>query len=129
MLPEIGDAEDRDHAVGAAGRFDAELRPKWPNAADKIRDDLEVLLTFYDFPAEHGLHLRTPNRECGPDGVSGRWVGLRQSLWFADALSEIAPVVLQPQRSLAAGGSAFPAGCVPASGACKTVFLDRGFGG
>jgi transposase-like protein len=30
MLAEIRDAEDRDHAVAAAGRFDAEFRPKWP---------------------------------------------------------------------------------------------------
>jgi transposase-like protein len=61
MLSEIRDAEDRDHAVAAAKRFDAEFRPRWPKAADKIRDDLERLLTFYDFPAEHWLHLKTSN--------------------------------------------------------------------
>jgi transposase-like protein len=61
MLAEIRDAEDRDHAVAAARRFDTEFRPKWPKAADKIRDDLDVLLTFYDFPAEHWLHLKTSN--------------------------------------------------------------------
>jgi putative transposase len=61
MLAEIRDAEDRDHAVDAAKRFDAEFRPRWPKAADKIRDDLDRLLTFYDFPAEHWLHLKTSN--------------------------------------------------------------------
>jgi transposase-like protein len=61
MLAEIRDAEDRDHAVAAAKRFDAEFRPRWPKAADKIRDDLDVLLTFYDFPVEHWLHLKTSN--------------------------------------------------------------------
>jgi transposase-like protein len=61
MLSEIRDAEDRDHAVAAAKRFDAEFRPKWPKAAGKVRDDLDVLLTFYDFPAEHWLHLKTSN--------------------------------------------------------------------
>ena len=61
MLAEIRDAEDRDHAVDAAKRFDAEFRPKWPKAADKVRDDLDQLLTFYDFPAEHWLHLKTSN--------------------------------------------------------------------
>lgn len=61
MLAEIRDAEDRDHAVAAAKRFDAEFRAKWPKAADKIRDDLDVLLTFYDFPAAHWLHLKTSN--------------------------------------------------------------------
>jgi transposase-like protein len=61
MLAEIRDAEDRDHAVAAAKRFDAEFRPKWAKAADKIHDDLDRLLTFYDFPAEHWLHLKTSN--------------------------------------------------------------------
>jgi len=61
MLAEIRDAEDRDHAVAAAGRFDAEFRPKWPKAADKIHDDLDRLVTFYNFPAEHWLHLKTSN--------------------------------------------------------------------
>ena len=61
MLAEIRDAEDRDHARAAAKRFDVEFGPKWPKAADKIRDDLDVLLTFYDFPAEHWLHLKTTN--------------------------------------------------------------------
>jgi putative transposase len=50
LLAEIRDAEDRDHAIDAAKRFDAEFRAKWPKAADKIRDDLDRLLTFYDFP-------------------------------------------------------------------------------
>jgi transposase-like protein len=27
----------------------------------KITDDAEALLTFYDFPAEHWVHLRTSN--------------------------------------------------------------------
>src|SRR3954449_9424422 len=61
MLAEIRDAEDRDHAAAAAKRFDAEFRAKWPKAAAKISDDLDRLLTFYDFPAEHWLHLKTSN--------------------------------------------------------------------
>jgi putative transposase len=61
MLAEIRDAEDRDHAAAAAKRFDAEFRAKWPKAADKIAGDLDRLLTFYDFPAEHWLHLKTSN--------------------------------------------------------------------
>jgi transposase-like protein len=61
MLAEIRDAEDRDHALAAAKRFDGEFRARWPKAADKIRDNLDRLLTFYDFPAEHWLHLKTSN--------------------------------------------------------------------
>jgi putative transposase len=61
MLAEIRDAEDREHAVAAATRFDAEFRPKWPKAADKIASDLDRLLMFFNFPAEHWLHLKTSN--------------------------------------------------------------------
>jgi putative transposase len=61
MLAEIRDAEDREHARDAAEAFDNEFRAKWPKAADKIRDDLDQLLCFFDFPAEHWVHLKTTN--------------------------------------------------------------------
>ena len=61
MLAEIRDAEDRDHARDAAKAFDTEFRPKWPKAADKISSDLDELLAFFDFPAEHWIHLKTTN--------------------------------------------------------------------
>jgi transposase-like protein len=61
MLAEIRDAEDRDHAMAAGKRFDAEFRPRWAKAADKVSSDLDRLLTFFDFPAEHWLHLKTSN--------------------------------------------------------------------
>lgn len=34
---------------------------KFPKAVAKITDDREELLVFYDFPAEHWIHLRTTN--------------------------------------------------------------------
>ncbi len=34
---------------------------KWPKAAAKITDHLDVLLEFYNYPAEHWIHLRTTN--------------------------------------------------------------------
>ena len=34
---------------------------KFPKAVAKITDDLDELLAFYDFPAEHWIHLRTTN--------------------------------------------------------------------
>ena len=34
---------------------------KWPKAVAKITDELDTLLAFYDFPAEHWIHLRTTN--------------------------------------------------------------------
>lgn len=60
-LAEIWNAEDKTHAERAAKAFAAEYGLKWPKAAAKITDDLDVLLAFYDYPAEHWVHLRTTN--------------------------------------------------------------------
>jgi len=60
-LAEITNAEDKAHAVKAAQAFATEYGVKWPKAAAKISDDLDVLLAFYDYPAEHWIHLRTTN--------------------------------------------------------------------
>jgi putative transposase len=60
-LAEIYNAEDKDHAVKAAKVFEELYGAKWPKAAAKITDHLDVLLAFYDFPAEHWIHLRTTN--------------------------------------------------------------------
>ena len=34
---------------------------EYPKATDKLAKDREALLAFYDFPAEHWIHLRTTN--------------------------------------------------------------------
>jgi transposase-like protein len=60
-LAEIWNAEDRRHAQDAARAFEAAYGAKFPKAVAKITDDLEELLTFYDYPAEHWIHLRTTN--------------------------------------------------------------------
>ncbi|MFD0210648.1 IS256 family transposase [Streptomyces hirsutus] len=60
-LQEIYNAEDRAHAEQAAKRFAKDYGAKWPKAAEKITSDLDELLAFYDFPAEHWIHLRTTN--------------------------------------------------------------------
>jgi len=61
LLAEIRDAEDRAHAVTAIDAFAAEFAVKWPKAVAKIVDDIEPLLAFFDFPAEHWIHLKTTN--------------------------------------------------------------------
>ncbi len=61
MLAEIRDAEDRDHARRAVNAFAQEFGAKWPKAVAKVVDDVEELLAFYDFPAEHWVHLKTSN--------------------------------------------------------------------
>ena len=60
-LAEIWQAEDRGHAQKAAAAFTREFGTKWPKAAEKITKELDVLLAFYDYPAEHWGHLRTTN--------------------------------------------------------------------
>ena len=59
-LREIWDAENKAEASKAMDRFIEDFA-KWPKAVAKITKDRENLLAFYDFPAEHWLHLRTSN--------------------------------------------------------------------
>jgi Transposase, Mutator family len=68
-LAEIWAAEDREHAEAAARAFAADYGTKWPKAAAKITDDLDVLLAFYDYPAEHWIHLRTTNPISSPPSL------------------------------------------------------------
>jgi putative transposase len=60
-LAEIYNAEDREHATKAVKAFETDYGTKWPKAVAKVTDDLDVLLEFYHFPAEHWVHLRTTN--------------------------------------------------------------------
>jgi putative transposase len=60
-LAEIWNAEDKRHAYDAARVFQDIYGAKFPKAVAKITDDLEQLLAFYDYPAEHWIHLRTTN--------------------------------------------------------------------
>jgi transposase-like protein len=60
-LAEIWGAEDKDHARAAVKAFEAAYGAKFPKAVAKITGDLAELLGFYDYPAEHWVHLRTTN--------------------------------------------------------------------
>jgi transposase-like protein len=60
-LAEIYNAEDRRHALDAVKTFAADYGAKWPKAVAKITDHVDVLLEFYNYPAEHWVHLRTTN--------------------------------------------------------------------
>jgi putative transposase len=60
-LAEIWNAEDRQHALDAVTSFKTAYGAKFPKAVAKITDDLAELLAFYDYPAEHWIHLRTTN--------------------------------------------------------------------
>jgi transposase-like protein len=55
MAPEKEEAQRHlDEFVGVYGA-------KYPKAADCLLKDRDVLLTFFDFPAEHWRHIRTSN--------------------------------------------------------------------
>lgn len=60
-LQEVWMAATRIDTERAFDRFLAVYRPKYPKAADCLEKDRAALLAFYDFPAEHWVHLRTTN--------------------------------------------------------------------
>lgn len=60
-LAEIWNAEDKEHAERAIKNFQEAYAAKYPKAVAKVVDDLDELLAFYDYPAEHWVHLRTTN--------------------------------------------------------------------
>jgi putative transposase len=61
MLHEVWMAETKNQADKAFDRFIEMFEAKYPKATDCLKKDQEVLLAFYDFPAEHWVHLRTTN--------------------------------------------------------------------
>jgi putative transposase len=60
-LREIWQAPDRATAAAAVITFAEKYAAKYEKAVACLTKDREVLLTFYDFPAEHWDHLRTSN--------------------------------------------------------------------
>lgn len=59
-LAEIYNAEDKPHAIAAAKALRPTTAPSGPHAVAKIVDDLDVLLAFYDYPAEAPGSTRAP---------------------------------------------------------------------
>lgn len=60
-MKEIYNAEDIDKAQLAVRAFEIDYGAKYPKAVAKITGDLDVLLEFFKYPAEHWIHLRTIN--------------------------------------------------------------------
>lgn len=60
-LHEIWQAETRADAGEAFNHFLEKYGAKYEAACVCLKKDRDVLLTFYDFPAEHWAHLRTTN--------------------------------------------------------------------
>ena len=60
-LHQIWMAATRADAQAAFDAFLVAYEPKYPKAAECLAKDQDALLAFYDFPAEHWVHLRTTN--------------------------------------------------------------------
>jgi len=61
MLHEIMKAPDRQSALEDITRFCEEFAARYSKAVETLTKDQDQLLTFFDFPAEHWIHLRTTN--------------------------------------------------------------------
>ena len=60
-LHDIWQAATREDAYAAFDLFIETYKAKYPKATECLKKDREELLAFYDFPAEHWIHLRTTN--------------------------------------------------------------------
>lgn len=61
LLKGIYAADTRKQAEEAIDHFCGVFAPKHSKAVDCLVKDKAALLTFYDFPAEHWVHIRTTN--------------------------------------------------------------------
>jgi transposase-like protein len=60
-LHDIWMAESRADAEQAFDDFEERFAAKYPKAVQCLSKDRESLLAFYDFPADHWIHIRTTN--------------------------------------------------------------------
>jgi putative transposase len=60
-LHDIWMADTKAHAETAFDRFVASYGAKYPKATECLAKDRAALLAFYDFPAEHWIHIRSSN--------------------------------------------------------------------
>ena len=60
-LNDIHHAPTREEAVAAMNRFKEKYSAKYMKAVDCLFKGSDELLVFFDFPAEHWVHLRTTN--------------------------------------------------------------------
>jgi len=94
-LAAIYTAESRAVALEAVQAFAARFAA-WPKAVAKVSDELDTLLAFFDYPAEHAIHLRSTNpiestfatvrlRTRVTKGAGSRAAGLAMAFKLAEA--------------------------------------------
>ena len=95
-LHTIMNAENKEAADLAIDQFESTYVAKYPKAVDKLLKDRDVLLTHFEFPAEHWIHLRTTNviestfatvklRTRKTKGAGSRSAGLAMAYKLLDA--------------------------------------------
>lgn len=60
-IHDIYRADTREQALVALNGFVSLYGKKFPGACECLIKDKDILFTFYDFPAEHWIHIRTTN--------------------------------------------------------------------
>jgi len=99
-LQEIWMAETKADAEVAFDAFIESYQLKYEKAAECLNKDRDVLLTFYDFPAEHWKHLRTSNPiESTFATVRHRTIRSKGCLSNRTALAMVFKLVEAAQRS------------------------------
>lgn len=61
LIDAIVSAKSRADALMAVDLFEEAFAKTHPKAVECLKADLEKMLTYYDFPKEHWIHLRTTN--------------------------------------------------------------------
>jgi transposase-like protein len=61
LIHEMYLAPTKELALKAFEEFSKRYKAKYPKAVECLSKDKSVLFAFYDFPAEHWLHIRTTN--------------------------------------------------------------------
>ena len=122
LLHEIMYAPDRQRALEGIAVFSEEYAARYPKAVETLTRDQDRLLTFFDFPAEHWLHLRTTNpiestfatvkaRTRKTKGAGSRKAGLAMVFKLLLAMEQRWRKVSAPHLvALVAAGVEFPNG-------------------
>jgi len=97
-LQAIYTAESRSMALESVRSFADEFA-SFPKATKKVTEELDALLCFYDYPAEHWIHLRTTNpiestfatvrlRQRVTKGAGSRQAGLAMAFKLVQAAQD-----------------------------------------
>lgn len=60
-LREIYNARSRKEAVSLIEKLGTELKARYPRASECLLKDIETMVTYFDFPKQHWIHLKTSN--------------------------------------------------------------------